>query len=179
MEITNNTIYSDESIRKYISFSMNKGKHHSVHKKICTIIWAILVVVLLASIILLAYVKPAKLIEVIPEFIIVTMAFLLVNVILPRISYKNGQKLIGSTMQFVFNENGFLINSSCEYAKANGEYKYDFLYNVYEMDNYYYLYINKVSAYIVDKNGFENTMPEDFSKFLESKLPPNKYIKCR
>ncbi len=179
MEITNITVYSEDIIKKYIKFSMHKGKYHSVLKKILKAFWVTMISIICLCLLILALLEPSELLDLIPVAFFAIVVFVLVIVVIPKISYNNSKKLIDSNMQYIFTDDDFTIYSSCKYAMTNGTFKYDFLHKVYETNNCYYLYINKIAAYIIDKNGFENTTPEDLSKFLESKLPPKKFIRCK
>ncbi len=182
MGITNNTVYSEDIVKEYIEFSMHKGKHNSVRRVLANAFWWLLMGFLIICILILIISKPSNLLYFLPYLIIAVMECLLIFVFLPKILHKNKKEckeIIGLNVQFAFNDNNFIVNSFSELVNTNDTCKYELLYKAYEVDEYFYLLIDKMVVFIVDKNGFENTTPDEFSKFLESKLPPKKFIKCQ
>lgn len=178
MEIKNNTLFSKETMKKYISFAMHKGKNYSARRIIAKVYGGIFLGVLLISMIVMLITGIATIVDMIPMIVLIAL-FISMYLFITRLPYINGKKLINANMNYIFNNDVFTVITSSKFANTNGTFQYDFLDKVYETDNYYYLYINKSSAHIVDKNGFENTTAGEFSKFLESKLPPKKFIRCQ
>ena len=52
------------------------------------------------------------------------------------------------------------------------------LHKIFETDEYFYLYLDEKSSFILRKDGFEIGTPEEFSKFIKEKCPL-KYSKER
>ncbi len=182
MEITNNTIYTEKALKKYANFSINKGKQHWVSRVFSNAFWWLLMGSLIICMLILIVSEPSNLIYLLLHLIIAAMEYLLFFVFIPKIIYKNkkeSKEIIGLNVQFSFNDNNFIVNSFSELVNTNDTCKYELLYKTYEVDEYFYLFIDKMVVFIVDKNGFENTTPYEFSKFLESKLPPKKFIRCK
>lgn len=53
---------------------------------------------------------------------------------------------------------------------GNNTVKYHKLYKAYENENYFYLYLNKNVAFIIDKSGFTIGNEKSFEKFLKNKM---------
>lgn len=53
---------------------------------------------------------------------------------------------------------------------GNSKIRYYKLYKVYENKNYFYLYLNKSTAFIVDKSCFTIGTSKDFQSFIKSKV---------
>ena len=56
-------------------------------------------------------------------------------------------------------------------ANANGKfsYKYIMLRRVFETDSFFYLYVSKENAFLIDKKGFSLGTAEEFSRFIRNK----------
>lgn len=71
-----------------------------------------------------------------------------------------------------------LVNQYCFYDKyfeisntlGNSKFKYYKLYRVYETSNYFYLYLNKTNALIIEKAGFMIGNSNSFKKFIKTKV---------
>lgn len=67
---------------------------------------------------------------------------------------------------FCFYDNFFTISDKFFFDKI----KYWKLYRVYETDQFFYLYINKDHAFLLDKSTFVKGNINNFSKFLRRKI---------
>ena len=66
---------------------------------------------------------------------------------------------------FKFYDRFFIISDHCRYNKA----KYYKLYKVFETPNFFYLYIDKTHAFLLDKTKFKINTSSNFSKFIKKK----------
>lgn len=66
---------------------------------------------------------------------------------------------------FKFYEKYFTICHNINYTKI----KYYKLYKIYETPTFFYLYIDKEHAFLINKNGFIHGSSNDFSKFMHKK----------
>ena len=69
------------------------------------------------------------------------------------------------TFTFKFYEKYFSISNN----KQIEEIKYWKLYKVYESKEFFYLYIDKEHAFLLNKSTFVKGNPEDFFKFIKKK----------
>lgn len=67
---------------------------------------------------------------------------------------------------YLFYEKYFKIKNKMGSFKL----KYHKIYKAYENENFFYLYINKDYAFILEKSGFITGNENDFRKFIKSKL---------
>lgn len=79
--------------------------------------------------------------------------------------YLQTEKRLPIRSEYDFSEPGF----RCVTPTSREEVEYSLLYRVVETEGYFYLYINKMNACIVDKNGFSRGTPEQFSVFIREK----------
>ena len=70
------------------------------------------------------------------------------------------------TFKFYFYDRYFKIRNNSDYDKLS----YLKLYKVFETKNFFYLYFNKKYSFVVDKSGFTQGTPEEFSKFIKNKM---------
>lgn len=61
---------------------------------------------------------------------------------------------------------------TCEYGKQMSKINYFDLYRVFETSDFFYLYIDKTHAFLIDKLCFnDNNSSYDFSNFIHKKCP--------
>ena len=58
-----------------------------------------------------------------------------------------------------------MITNKLQYSKV----RYFKLYKIFETTDFFYLYIDKEHAFLIDKNGFTFGSAEEFSKFIHKK----------
>ena len=67
---------------------------------------------------------------------------------------------------YLFYDNYFKIKNKFGITKI----KYWKLYRVFETDNYFYLYLDKVNILVLDKLSFTTGTTQDFEKFMKHKI---------
>lgn len=88
--------------------------------------------------------------------------------------YKSEKIQKEQSFTFKFYDKFFTINDLKVYSKI----KYCQLYRAFETDDFFYLYVDKTHAFLVDKSCFKKSTPGDFSKFIQKKCWWNyKYVK--
>lgn len=68
--------------------------------------------------------------------------------------------------EYMFSEDSF----SYAIGANQGSMEYKLLYKVYESNDFFYLFVNRMEAYIVGKDGFTSGSPEQFRNFMMSKM---------
>ena len=58
---------------------------------------------------------------------------------------------------------------TCESEKEKSEIKYYRLYRVFETNDFFYLYIDKNHAFLINKSSFDGNNSADFSNFIHKK----------
>ena len=103
-------------------------------------------------------------------FTLTLIGFVGYRVFSPMLFYKKevNKKTITKekSFRFYFYDNYFKIREDLNYDKIY----YFKLYKVFETKNFFYLYYNKKYSFIVDKSGFSQGTPQEFSKFIKNKM---------
>ena len=98
-------------------------------------------------------------------FILIIIVFLEYRIFLPIYRYKNAFKNKNKK-----NKNVFTFSFYKNYFKIDKEKIYYFnLHKIYETQDFFYLYITKNHAALVNKNGFKIGSPDSFSEFIKKK----------
>lgn len=171
MEITNNTIYTEKALKKYANFSINKGKQHWVSRVFSNAFWWLLMGSLIICMLILIVSEPSNLIYLLLHLIIAAMEYLLFFVFIPKIIYKNkkeSKEIIGLNVQFSFNDNNFIVNSFSELVNTNDTCKYELLYKTYEVDEYFYLFIDKMVVFLSTKTALKTRHHMSFQNSLKA-----------
>ncbi|MGN1208545.1 MAG: YcxB family protein [Christensenellales bacterium] len=85
--------------------------------------------------------------------------FALYDIFLVPLNLKlsKSKNLIGCNYHFEFNENDFNMTvTKNDSLILESKLNYNIIYKVVFNENYIYIYMNRVNAYIVDKNGFKS-----------------------
>lgn len=73
-----------------------------------------------------------------------------------------------------FTEDGFEENSTSATAQTESHYQYSLIVQITESEHYIYLFLNRVSAVIVDKQGFTEGTLNDFKTLLRTHVEAKK-----
>ena len=158
-EIKNTTIYSGETVKKFLEiyyFERIKGVR-------------IVLNILIAIIIISFFVSDKRSTLDIITFIFSLFGLLEVNTtMLPRLNYykltKKKDSIIDTEVTYVFKKNNFKLNKD-EYID------YNTLKKVIETTTNFYLYINNARALIVDKSSLSYEDTETLSKIFKAQVP--------
>lgn len=156
----NKTKYTKQIYKKYLQFHQNKFKHKYIFTTI--------VIILL---LLFCIVTNLKYQNYPTSFVLIVSltAFLFYKFFYP---IKKVQKELKTEkfekekiFTFKFYEKFFTISDNKKFEKI----KYWKLYRVYESKDFFYLYIDKEHAFLLDKSTFIKGNPYDFYKFIRKK----------
>ena len=165
------TKYTKESVKKYYRFHMLKKR---VVSKICL---AILIICGFFLLFLSLFTDDSSPVIIGIASIILAASPFYFPAINTNILYKKSPAVFdtGSTIHFL--EDHFSITMAGEYQSGTNDIKYEALVNVYEIRDFFYLYIQPNMAYIVDKSDFTQGSPEELSQLFAQVLPGKKF--CR
>lgn len=91
-------------------------------------------------------------------------------------SVKNSAMLKSGLVQTINFDDKIYISEKNNYtAKNNIEYPWEVLFKAVETSDSFYLYINKVQAFIVGKDCFTSGTPAELHNLLAQKLDPQKF----
>ena len=106
--------------------------------------------------------------------ILLTIVWLTLVFLPPYLSVKRRYKMKNYTNEYEFYEDKLIAKNEF----TSEEIPYISLYKVYETKRYFYFYINKKNALIVEKDRFKNEACELFVGFIKTKLN-KRYKKVR
>lgn len=153
----NVTKYSNKSYKEFVNF------HNKKYGATYTFFTVLFTILLLYCLILSIKEKQIHMVLI----FILTIVFLLFwRIYMPLDKYRkelNNNSKKGKSEVFVFRffDKYFKINKSKIY--------YFRLYKVFETEKFFYLYLNKEYAAVVNKTGFEIGNVNDFSEFIKKK----------
>lgn len=152
----NITRYTKKSYDEFLAF--HKNKYGLKFIIVTSILVALLLYCSIASFIAGRYILGLV-------FILLIIAFLEYRIYLPIYKYKNAFKKKNEK-----DKNTFTFSFYKNYFKINKERIYYFnLHKIFETDDFFYLYITKDYAALVNKKGFKIGNPESFSEFIKKK----------
>lgn len=105
--------------------------------------------------------------------------WLLVVLFAPSLAYKRNGKYADAVNHFTFTDDSVRIEGRGEGFSNENVFSYDSFDRVYETSQYIVIYINKLSAYIVDKNTIASEDREPLGNKLSSAVGKKKYIICK
>lgn len=152
----NITKYTKKSYDEFLIFHKNKyGLRYII---LTSIITALIIYCSISSFISKQYVLGLV-------FILLIIAFLEYRIYLPIYRYKNAFKKKNEK-----DKNVFTFSFYNNYFKIDNEKIYYFsLHKIFETEDFFYLYITKENAALVNKKGFKIGNPDSFSEFIKKK----------
>ncbi len=163
------TVYTKENLDTFLKFALNKNKYFIV-------IYICSAIIILASIFMFIYNDIAYGII----YLLLGLFFASYQLIIMQISKKKLKISIGCRDEFEFLQDKFKVVS---YSASNEEIstmikKYDDIYKTYQNNNFFYIFIDKINAYIIDKSNFKDEKEfEQLINFVTSKVEVSKQQK--
>lgn len=161
MLFKNKTKYTKETYNEYLQFHQNK---YGMNYKFSTI-----VTILLLSFCAFCNIRYANLVTGILILLALTI-FCLYRFFYPIKKVKKELKTEKFKKEkefiFTFYENCFIVSD----GKNSDRLKYWNLHKVFETDSFFYLYINKDHAFLLNKSTFITGDTSKFLKFLKKKI---------
>lgn len=161
MLFKNYTKYSKKNYNKFVQF------HNSKFGLIYDI-YTIVVFILLIYCFIVAIIGKSVLLSIV--FFIAMCVFVIYRLFQPLYSYKKQtkSKTISKETDIVlyFYEKAFKVRENARMVRI----RYWQLHKVYETDNFFYLYLTKKNAILVDKQGFTLGNANQFSNFMKKKM---------
>ena len=135
-----------------------------------------LVAVLAVALIVLAFtiVDGKIVLKSIPFLVIGSAVFPFYIILLKIIFYRQNKKFQTIMLEYTFTENKLIVKGENLATKEETELNYSSLTKVKETKKYIFLYINKLSALVVDKNNFSVGSAEKVMNLLKLKKESKK-----
>ena len=99
--------------------------------------------------------------------------------ITPKMAYKNSGHVAESINEYVFKDTLFEVESANEGVSSQTKFSYDNIHKVFETSDYLFIYINKMSAFIVEKCTISGDGMAQLRNILQPMLGKRKYIICK
>ena len=181
MDIKATTIYNEKTIKDFIAFSFYKGKNYKTRRRIYFFLWPVLMLLLLGLIVFDVVTDTVGEMRwtVVPLFFFCLFVWVGMSYLLPSILFNRSKKLLGIENTFVFYEDEFLMSSESPLFQGNSRMKYSAMHKVYETENYIYLFLTSVQAYLLDKGKIAGETVEELRGLISRQLPPGKYVVCK
>lgn len=106
-----------------------------------------------------------------------TVVYCFMFFVFPKMQYKSAMKFANIHNKFVFSDDEFFVSSDTQEYSGNSRIKYSMLYKAVETNAYYFLFQNKISAFIVDKSNINENERTVLSQLLRNSV--SKYIRCK
>ena len=180
MEITASTVYTPEVMIKFLKFNMFKGRFYKIKPYIyCVLVTVFIIISIIYQLFLgfQAFMTAAAIILTI-ACIIQIFAFL----IYPKLKVKQFNINNLSKNSYIFDENKdfFEFYNSEHDTKNNIKIKYQDLFRIFETKGSIYIYLNQISAFIIDKSQLQKDTITSITHILKVKTSKEnkKYIIC-
>ena len=156
----NKTVYNAKVYEEFLQFH---GKRYNLAYWLYTGIWT----VVLFFCIIIAFGSQMSTQAVLINIILV--CFIGYRILKPKFIIKRelkGDKVSDSSLNtFSFYDNYLMV------ANKEGKFRYKFLMlrRVFETNSFFYLYVSRENAFLIDKNGFSLGTSKEFSDFIKGK----------
>lgn len=151
----NTTKYTEKSYQQFVNFHSNKFNlsYNS---------YTIIMIILIIYCIFYSIVQKTFLLSLL--FIAMLIGYIIIRIYIPIRNYtKTKDKYENKSSYFTFNFYKFFF----EIDKTRVYYFK--LHKVFETQDYFYLYLDEDTAFLVSKSGFKIGTPKDFSEFIKKK----------
>ncbi len=173
IKIKNQTTYD------YAAYlELNKFNLYTRRRASLTFLIVCIVILMLSGIFLIALDRVVNGIF----YMCIAAFFIVFTIMLPHIQSKKvyrSDNLLnqdGLHNEFLFYENELEVINQF----SNTKLEYEKIYQAYETNDYFYLFMNKIQTFIVEKSGFESTGDmEKFRELIKEKLGEKYIKKCK
>lgn len=172
----NETLINYEAYKEYYLFSLFKGKRYKSRPRMFYSISAVGIVISLLTGVAFEFDIP--IITFLGIFIVLNILMSFLIYYLPKKYYKSAEKIYEGINRYKFFRDYFTVEKNTDEAKGNSEIKYSALYKIYEVNEYFYIFISRTQAYMVDKKGFEASEFDAVREIFKNKLGRKYYKYC-
>ncbi len=172
MEIKASAVYSKEAIVKFSSCQIKDNK---------AIVIATVVISVLCLFISIISITGQLYFEGILLLLLVAFFWFYTFYLLPRINYKQNVRKFGEIKQdYIFTDKKLIATTDSCGTKGTAETEYASLIKIVETNEYWYIYLTKAQAMIVDKSTVDGGTVEDLRALLVKNIANVKYkMKCK
>ena len=151
----NTTKYTEKSYQQFVNFHGNK---FNLSYNFYTIISLMLIIYCIVY----SFIQKSYLLSFV--FTLMFFGYIIMRIYLPMKKYtKTKDKYENTSSYFTYNFYKYYFEIE------NTKIYYFKLYKVFETQDYFYLYLDEDTAFLVSKSGFKIGTPKDFSEFIKKK----------
>ena len=103
---------------------------------------------------------------------------LTVYFLLPRVQYNSMAKIKDISNDYIFRDEAFYVSTDSEEYRGDAEIKYSLLEKVMETGEYFFIFRDKRTVFLVDKSTFEDGTAQELREKLQLILG-KKYMICK
>ena len=176
MEIKATSVYDLKTVTALTRLNMFKKVNHKKRMRTFGIIDAILICIIVFELLAFGFATPLWL--MLSVLIISTFLYSYMYFLYPKIRYKASGKFADIKNHFVFYDDELAASTDSNEYNGTSTIKYTMLYKVMETSEYFFLFQNKLSVYVVDKTTLQNGTADN----IREKLLPilqKQYIVCK
>ncbi len=112
-------------------------------------------------------------------FIVCLALYVTIRFVSPTVAKKNNKKILNTNVEYRFTDASFEIKVETPQIKSEENITYDFLYKVFETDEYFYLFSNTAAVYIAAKSDMGEEAALQLREVIRGQMPAKKYILCK
>ena len=167
------TVYDYETTRELYRFSIYKSKNPKIFLVLFNVCALIVVALFIVNFSIFSYDYSILVCMLIMIFCIALFNFMWF--LMHKVNFEKRKLAKNAKNEYIFNEDDFEMSSNSIESSSSSKIKYSQIYKIYETKDYFYLFLDKASAAIVEKSGIENASAEDLRNLFESNLSKDKF----
>ncbi len=176
MEIKASACLNADAYRALSRISFSKKRDPAKEMRVFFIVYGILFTALIAE--LIAFDSDGNILFMLAALLFTLGLLAFVYYGAPKINYKNAGKFRDADVRYMIRDDEIHVEMRAEEYADQATVKYSALCKAYETSAYFFLYIKKNSAFIIDKTTFEGGSPEDLRAVLEKTLG-KQFVPCK
>ena len=141
----------------------------------CILLLAICVFFIVVIINSMVHQGAKEYIALLTEFAILGCVIVIMMLSIPKISYKRTKNSNNLEEEFTFSENGISVCTKGQGFSSETIINYQFVLKICETKEFYFIYINRVQAYIVDKSTLAGGTNNQLHGMLVSMVGMDRY----
>ena len=175
MTITASARHDRKTMEKYLRFNMFKGRFYKISPYIYGVLVAIFIFVAIMYQIALGFQ-----LFMTAAAVILTVAYAVQIIYFyayPVMKMKKREYDTDNEIIYSFTDDGFDFYTAKAGEDKKAHFPYSKLFKIYETKEFFYMYLNKTGAFIVDKATVDGDVSE-LSSAIKTAAGKGKYIKC-
>jgi len=171
------TKYTLKLYRDFYWFALFRGKHYRFGKAMFPVATAVMIGMMIWSFTSAGADSFTQIMTTCMSALCIL--FYIMAFIRPKSYVKRAPVLFETGLEFVFNEDSYVVAQAGELINGTATTRYEALHKVYETKTVFYLYLTPVQALLINKDDIIKGTPEALRNILRVRIPAKKYIICK